>query len=282
MSLCSIAGPLSDGVPVSHPLDRRSVLLGGGFALAGMALSACQSAAPLAGRSLPGPLWGTPTPTPGQSSDGPKLPPVAGSTVSVPAGTPKPTATLAVLPRTAWTRSRVARPENTKPLARVSRITVHHDGVNAFTSADQAAAAARIETIRQSHLQRKARDGSRWADIGYHFVIDPAGRVWEARSTTLQGAHVQDHNEENLGVLCLGHFDQQRPSDRALWALEQFLALQMTRHRVPLSRVHTHRELNSTICPGRNLQRSMDVARRSGGGLLLALDSMGGMALAFA
>lgn len=253
-------------------------MLGGGAALAGLALSACQSAAPLAGRPLPGPLWGTPDPAP----TGPRLPPVAGSTISAPAPVSKPPATLAVLPRTAWTRSRVARPENTKPLARVSRITVHHDGVNAFTTTDQAAAAARIETIRQSHLQRKARDGSRWADIGYHFVIDPAGRVWEARSTSLQGAHVQDHNEENLGVLCLGHFDQQRPSERALWALEQFLALQMTRHRVPLSRVHTHRELNSTICPGRNLQRSMDVARRSGGGLLLALNSFGAAALASA
>jgi hypothetical protein len=109
--------------------------------------------------------------------------------------------------------------------------------------------------------------GRRWADIGYHYVIDPAGRVWEGRPTRLQGAHVKDHNENNLGIVVLGNFEEQRPTPEALRALDAFVAQQMQRLAVPISEVWTHRELMPTACPGRNLQSYM-AATRSGSGRL--------------
>jgi hypothetical protein len=180
-----------------------------------------------------------------------------------------------VIPRSQWTRSGVARPGNIYPMNGVKRITIHHDGMDVFTERTFARCAGRIEQIRASHLRRTAKGGGRWADIGYHFIVDPQGRVWEGRSASYQGAHVQDHNENNLGILCLGNFERQSPSREQTAALDRFVASQMRTYSVSLSRVYTHRELNPTECPGRNLQRYMVQTRSRGGGMALAIAELG-------
>jgi hypothetical protein len=73
---------------------------------------------------------------------------------------------------------------------------------------------------------------------------------------------VRDHNENNLGVLVLGNFDEQAPTSAALTALDQFVADRMRAYRVPVGRVLTHQEISPTACPGRSLQGYM-VATRS-------------------
>jgi hypothetical protein len=147
----------------------------------------------------------------------------------------------------------------------ISRITVHHDAIASFDVNSMAEAAHRLETIRTSHVV-----GRGWADIGYHYVIDPSGRVWEGRSLRYQGAHVEDNNEHNLGIVLMGNFDQHAPTPQALASLDRFLAEQMSRYNVSLRRVYTHREIKPTACPGRNLQRYMNATRARGGSLALA------------
>jgi N-acetyl-anhydromuramyl-L-alanine amidase AmpD len=140
----------------------------------------------------------------------------------------------------------------------VQRITVHHEGWTPVYFTDKASTAKRLEQIRRSHVERG------WADIGYHYVIDRAGRVWEGRNISYQGAHVRDQNEHNLGIMVLGNFDLQRPSDAQLTALAQTLRTLTRYYNIPISRVYTHQELNSTTCPGRNLQPRMVAIRRAG------------------
>lgn len=137
----------------------------------------------------------------------------------------------------------------------ITRITVHHDGMNPYTSRSQRDAMRRIDAIRRSHVAKG------WADIGYHFVIDPSGRVYEARPIVLQGAHVKYNNPHNLGIVLLGNFMEQQPTDEALVTLDAFLAGAMRRYRVPVARVVTHRELRPTACPGTALQQHMVQAR---------------------
>lgn len=141
------------------------------------------------------------------------------------------------------------------------RITIHHDGMDTFTSTDRGSAAARLEQIRNAHLNRA---GEPFGDIGYHYVIDPAGRVWQGRPLEWQGAHVRATNEGNLGICCLGNFMKQHPSDAQLRALDSFVASQMARYRVPPNRLYTHRELGSTECPGNNLQPYVVRSRSAG------------------
>lgn len=176
-----------------------------------------------------------------------------------------------VLPRSAWAKMGVARMNNIVPMGGIDRITVHHDGMNAFNSTDQSSAASRIEQVRQSHTKRKARDGTLWADIGYHYVIDPAGRVWEGRSIQYQGAHVEFNNEHNLGIMCLGNYNDQRPTAAQKATIDRFVAEQMRRYRVPITRVYTHQEIRSTECPGASLQAYMVQTRGYSGMLRLAM-----------
>lgn len=169
-----------------------------------------------------------------------------------------------VVPRSAWTRAQ-PKLSDTNRMNGVSRITIHHDGMTAFSSTSQSAAMSRLESIRNSHVNTRG-----WADIGYHFVIDPAGRVWEARPVALQGAHVADNNEHNLGVMVMGNYDTQSPTGASVKALDDFVTAMMHKYKVPVGRVYTHQELRPTACPGRSLQRVMESTRSRGGALARA------------
>ncbi|MEQ8770866.1 MAG: peptidoglycan recognition family protein [Phycisphaerales bacterium] len=143
------------------------------------------------------------------------------------------------------------------PMRGIQRITIHHDAI-ASPSGSVQASIDRLESIRRGHL------GHGWADIGYHFAIDPAGRVWEARPLDLQGAHVKDQNPHNLGIMLMGNFERSTPTIHAQIALQQTIAWAMASHRVPLRGVKTHREWAPTACPGRNLQSVMNSMRSDG------------------
>ena len=142
-------------------------------------------------------------------------------------------------------------------------ITIHHDGMaSSFTNTSKPAAKARLEKIRKEHLKR---DGGRWGDIGYHYAIDPAGRLWEGRSLKWQGAHVKARNAGNIGVVVLGNYEKQSLTRAQSAAIESTLKLLMKKHSVPVSRVLTHQEWAgaATACPGNSLQRLMSNLRRS-------------------
>ena len=78
--------------------------------------------------------------------------------------------------------------------------------------------------IRRGHVNHNG-----WADIGYHFAVDRAGRVWSCRPLVWQGAHVKDRNEGNIGVLVLGNFEIERPTSAQLNALAIHLKTLATR-----------------------------------------------------
>ncbi len=141
----------------------------------------------------------------------------------------------------------------------VEHITIHHEGWTPVWFDDVRSTSQRIESIRVSHLRRLHA-----GDIGYHLVIDRAGRVWQGRDLRYQGAHVRDHNTENLGIMVLGNFDLQRPTQAQNDALRHTVSTFMRRYRVPLRQVFTHQELNVTSCPGKVLQRHVTVLRRGG------------------
>ncbi|MBB48755.1 MAG: hypothetical protein CMJ33_09520 [Phycisphaerae bacterium] len=238
--------PERDSSPDSSPkkgitVPRRSMLLLGLGALAGCATSKART-------TLPSALWPTTQPTV-----------VAGTPVP-----PSPVVTAGLtntLSRTAWAKG-VPIPSRMNRMDPPRKITIHHDGMSPFAGTSRASVADRIELIRVSHLKRDG--GNRWGDIGYHFVVDRSGRVWQARPVSYQGAHVKHQNEANVGVLCLGNFETQTPSRNQVRRLEALIVELRAQYRVPLSRVYTHRELDSTKCPGRHLQSAIQASRSAG------------------
>lgn len=166
-----------------------------------------------------------------------------------------------VIPRAQWTSAGVIA-SRANPMVRVERITVHHDAIDSSSIRTRSDAIRRLESIRSGHVSRE------WADIGYHFVIDPMGNVWEGRPLRYQGAHVSDQNPRNMGVMVMGNFMEQSPTSAARSALDGFLRRQMERYGLPVTRVHTHRELGPTLCPGTTLQAHMMGARGARGALV--------------
>ena len=172
----------------------------------------------------------------------------------------KSTISIGAISRSTWAKGQPI-PKNMNPMKLARYITIHHDGMaSSFTNTSKPAAKARLEKIRKEHLKR---DGGRWGDIGYHYAIDPAGRLWEGRSLKWQGAHVKARNEGNIGVVVLGNYEKQSLNRAQSAAIETTLKLLMKKHSVPVSRVRTHQEWAATACPGKSLQRLMVTLRRS-------------------
>jgi hypothetical protein len=161
------------------------------------------------------------------------------------------------MPRSAWAQGEPVASEMDR-MSAIRDITVHHDGMEAFHATDRGSVAQHLEDIRRLH-RRKG-----WGDIGYHFAVDPAGRVWEARPLRFQGAHVKDHNPGNIGIVVLGNFEMQSPTEQQVAALRGLLASLMSSYGVTVQRVHTHREWAVTACPGDRLQSQMVRLRRGG------------------
>lgn len=156
-----------------------------------------------------------------------------------------------LISRKSWAKGRIDR----KGLSRLGvpkYITLHHDALTPDPYYDTSfkSSASRLEKIRTAHRKRG------WADIGYHFAIDPSGRLWECRPLDWQGAHVGGRNPSNIGVVVLGNFEKQHPTARQLQAISKTLSELMIKYDITNKKVFSHREWPnaSTACPGQYLQ----------------------------
>ncbi|MEU0676920.1 peptidoglycan recognition protein [Streptomyces sp. NPDC006172] len=109
-----------------------------------------------------------------------------------------------VVPRSAWLADLAGR---TQPPPRlddeVVAVFVHHtDSPNAYDCAD----APRV--VR--HLYAGQTGARGWDDIGYNFLVDRCGTIYEGRAggidRAVTGAHTQGFNHRTAGVAALGTF----------------------------------------------------------------------------
>jgi hypothetical protein len=250
------SAPADRAAALDALLSRRAMLQAALVAGAGLVLVGCASGGSGSGSGGPRVRWpeesdaGHDFPERTRRTWDPRTPQPLPPSAGLPAG---------VNPRSSWAQGQPI-PSRMDRMLPVNRITIHHDGMPPVALRSRAEVAERIEQIRRAHLAQG------WGDVGYHYIIDPSGQVWEGRPLVWQGAHVKDQNPGNLGVMCLGNFEQQSPSMAQTAALDYFVAEQMRRYNVPVTRVKTHREMAQTVCPGRNLQSYVNRSR-SGGAL---------------
>ena len=168
---------------------------------------------------------------------------------------------LAILPRSAFTRT--APTAAMMPMSSIERLTIHHSGFpQAWTVDDQGLTAEHLEFIRRFHTDAPPA-GRGWADIGYHFAVDRAGRVWQARSLLHQGAHVRNHNQHNIGIVVLGNFDRQSPTADQVHGLTDLVTYLRCIYAMAQTEIWTHRELadEPTSCPGEALMAQVRAFR---------------------
>ncbi len=148
---------------------------------------------------------------------------------------------------------------------------VHHTaGANSYTPAQ---AAAIVRGIEAYHVL-----GNGWNDIGYNFLVDRFGTVYEGRAGGITrnviGAHSEGFNSGTVGIALIGNFTSTKPPPAMQAALVRLLAWRLdVAHVDPLSRVlylsggnakfkagravtlraiSGHRDTGPTECPGQD------------------------------
>ena len=197
----------------------------------------------------------------------------------LPAGGGQP----AIIARAGWAGAG-APPKLPPAYGAVNLAFVHHtDGLNGYS-------AAQVPSIIYG-IYLYHRYGNGWNDIGYNFVIDAFGQIWEARAggidLPVMGAHAGGYNAQSTGVAILGTFTGRAPSAAAVTALEDLLAWKLPLHGIPTSgstvvevnppdafftpfrpgqlvslpRIAGHRQGCTTDCPGNALYAKLPAIR---------------------
>jgi hypothetical protein len=182
--------------------------------------------------------------------------------VAPPPVPPQPSDFGSIMPRSAWTTSPLQL-KNATPMNGVLRITIHHSGDGkAFLPKSAADVARHLQLVQQAHLQRGM------IDIGYHFAVDPQGRVWQLRWLQYEGQHVRlspngtHNNPHNIGIVVLGDFDVQSVTVAQRDHLFELVRLIRAKYALSPAAVFMHDEIVDTDCPGKYLKPLLRDARR--------------------
>lgn len=127
-----------------------------------------------------------------------------------------------------------------------------------------------------------------WSDIGYNYLIDRFGRIWEGRyggvTKAPVGAHTLGYNEYSFAASAIGNYDITKPSEATVNAYAALFAWKLGVYGVSASStkqkigrtwfraINGHRDAGSTACPGKYLYarlgdiRTRAAALQAGGG----------------
>ena len=174
----------------------------------------------------------------------------------------------------------------------VQVLTVHHTA----TANGDADPAATVRAIQRYHAVDRG-----WGDIGYQYLVDGAGVVYEGRysgpsrscltaggdgsdfghddaNRGVTAAHVGGMNSGNLGIALLGTFTSSAPSGLQRTALEEELAILAARHSIGPARtdvgyVNPVSGATRTV-PAISGHRDWEATECPGGSLYAALPSI--------
>jgi len=125
-----------------------------------------------------------------------------------------------------------------------SKITIHH---TAGVAATTATAPATLRQIQSGHI-----DDREWCDIGYHYLVDSQGGVWQGRPRTVVGAHTSGYNTNYVGICLMGHFNDNQPPAAQMSAAAAVVEWLHQTHGIPKTSTYVkgHRDYGATDCPG--------------------------------
>jgi len=188
-----------------------------------------------------------------------------------------------ILSRSAWGADESWRSSDPTYSDTIEQAHIHHTaGSNDYTRADVPA------IIRGDYWYHTQVLG--WSDLGYNFVVDKFGRIWEGRAGGIEravlGAHTLGFNHDSFGVAAIGRYGAAAPSPDLVRSLVRLTAWKLdaydrkpagtTRVRsagsdryaagtwVRLPVIDGHRDTNQTACPGDSLYAKLpDIRERA-------------------
>jgi N-acetylmuramoyl-L-alanine amidase-like protein len=194
---------------------------------------------------------------------------------SASAGAWSPTVTQpAIITRAQWGADESLRGDFAGYGQTIKAAFVHHTtGASDYSSAD---VPAMIRAIYAFHTQTNG-----WSDIGYNFLVDRFGRLFEGRwggmDQPVIGAHTGGFNTDTVGVAALGDYDLNAVPSAVVAAFGRIIGWKLglygrdpygrttltsgggDNNRYPLGQVvefnviSGHRDASFTLCPGKYL-----------------------------
>ena len=188
----------------------------------------------------------------------------------------------AIVPRLAWGADETIRRGPPSYASDVQFAIVHHTaGRNDYSRSE---AAAIVKGIQLFHVQ-----GNGWNDIGYNFLVDRFGTIYEGRyggvDRNVIGAHALGFNTGSVGIALLGSYGTTKPSQAALDAIAKLVAWRLDLAHVDptsfvnvisggsekyargipvlLNAVSGHRDTGLTECPGNALYTRLNAIAAS-------------------
>ncbi|HEV2075947.1 MAG TPA: N-acetylmuramoyl-L-alanine amidase [Thermoleophilaceae bacterium] len=175
------------------------------------------------------------------------------------------------------------RPRQRPDYGEVKAVFVHHTvNANDYSRSD---ARAMVLGICRYH-----RNTLGWDDIGYQFLVDKYGTIYEGRAGGVNraviGAQTQGFNDQSTGIANLGTFESRRQTRRGIKAVARVIRWKLPLHgqrtqgrttlvsrggehnrwprgtKVRLKRISGHRDGGLTECPGSALYRQLPRIRR--------------------
>ena len=184
--------------------------------------------------------------------------------------------------RAQWGADERLRSGTPKYSATVKTGFVHHTaGTNGYSAAEVPKI---LRAVYAYHVK-----GNGWSDVGYNYLVDRFGRLWEGRAGGITkaviGAHTGGFNIDSFAVSALGNYDKVAPEAPMIDSIARLMAWKLgssfrdpngtnvltsegggtSRYprgaKVTFNNVSAHRDAGKTSCPGSNLYAQLPTIR---------------------
>ena len=188
----------------------------------------------------------------------------------------------AIIPRSQWGGDTECTPRDAPTMGGVQMAFVHHTvSANEYGPADSA---GMVLGICRFH-----RNSNGWDDVGYNFLVDKYGQIFEGRAGGVDqpvvGAQAQGWNSQSTGIANLGTYTDVPQTGEALNAMANLIAWKLPLHGAPVTgsvdlvsaggssnrypngsthtfeRISGHQDGNETECPGAQLYAQLPALR---------------------
>ena len=196
-----------------------------------------------------------------------------------PAGRPYIGPRPRIVTRKGWGANEKLRESGLKYTKTVKVAFVHHTAMSNTYKCGQAPSI--IRAMYRYHVK-----SSKWRDIGYNFLVDKCGTVYEGRAggvaKPVMGAHTYGFNTNSTGIAVLGSYDKTKPPAAATRAVSGLAAWKLgltgrnprskvwmtsgggkfkKGKKVKLRTISGHRDGFTTECPGARLYSTLGATR---------------------
>ncbi|MFC6154457.1 FG-GAP-like repeat-containing protein [Nocardioides yefusunii] len=173
--------------------------------------------------------------------------------------------------RAQWGADESIRDKSSLHYGKVQAGFVHHTvNANDYTSAEVPGI---IRSIYAYHVKSKG-----WSDIGYNFLVDRFGRIWEGRyggvEKAVVGAHTVNRNSNSFAGSAIGNFETVQPTSAMIDAYASLFAWKLGLNGVAadaknikingatFQAISGHRDSAATACPGQHLYAKIGDIRK--------------------